>query len=207
MRYGGIDIDEYIRSLYDGRIKLIQLADDCILGDARNILSDNANGSIITPWDDDDWYHKDRLNYMYNFMNTNELNSVVISKVIIYNEINGSAVISYARPWYGSLMYRNEINDGIKYDSMHKGEDFNFTRNIINKDKSSMLLAPHLYVYRFHGANTWDLNHFNILIKTGDPIPYSLTEKIVNAIKFEYELTDDDIIEISSCARSTMIGN
>ena len=51
---------EYLAALRDKRIVYIRPEQAC-LGELRNVAVTHARGTYLAQWDDDDWYHPDRL--------------------------------------------------------------------------------------------------------------------------------------------------
>lgn len=54
-------LDDAIRERCPGDVVIRRLSDDRPLGDVLHALADASDGSIVTKWDDDDWYGVDHL--------------------------------------------------------------------------------------------------------------------------------------------------
>jgi hypothetical protein len=112
-------------------------------------------------WDDDDWYHQDRI--------TIQLQNQVDDKlVLLQNEVvcdlqTGEAKACCAAGWRyggfpGTVLYPSTVDK--RYEAWGKSEDdmflFKLPRLSIDND-------PLLYVRTWNGFNTWDKAHYNMI--------------------------------------------
>src|SRR5262245_50450534 len=60
---GEQDLSEVLYSLSDRHViyRRISPSADNVLGRLRNLALETATGTVIAQWDDDDWYHPERL--------------------------------------------------------------------------------------------------------------------------------------------------
>jgi len=132
------------------------------LGELRNISLDIAKGDYIAQWDDDDWYHADRLTVQANVINKGfeacclessltHINSPEFKNLPFIGTLNGGIP--------GSIMHVN--SKSIRYPDAQKGEDTVYLNNWKKKKYTSINKAfGYLFIRCYHGNNTWDLNHF-----------------------------------------------
>lgn len=159
--------------------------DDESVGNARNLAISKCKGDYICVWDDDDWYHPSRLTFQYNSMQTigKGYNASILMHLLLYNSVTQKAYLSFQYTWENSILCRKEIILQNQYAHRNKGED----THIIAFLEGKKLLhhiddAPFLYVYIYHGENTWNYEHFENFIKKSQLLPKETTETIRKAI-------------------------
>ena len=141
------------------------------LGDLRNISLNLADGEYVCQWDDDDCYHKDRLKSQYEFIINEKVEACVLEQWIVYDCNTRKAYLSNKRFWEGSLLCKTDIARKFIYPSLEKGEDSSLISFLL--DKKMIKLMPnnyHLYIYKYHGKNTWDATHFEQIFKMSEEI-------------------------------------
>lgn len=148
------------------------------LGTLRNYAIANASGSYICQWDDDDWYHPDRIAALMNQILTSGYTAIVQEQIIIFDNKEQKAFLAYRRPWEGSLLCKKAVFTITGYPNMEQGEDTPLITTLLNRKELFVNNQnPHHYIYIYHGNNTWDYGHFKGLIHYSRPLP-----DIVNAI-------------------------
>jgi glycosyltransferase involved in cell wall biosynthesis len=152
----------------DSQILFVERPNDMTLGNARNHLLYKCRGSYICIWDDDDWHHPQRLSKQYNSIKNNvrQYQGSILTRIFLYDYTTDLAYLSFSYPWDGTLLCRKEILLQNPYANRNKGEDthvvpFLHSRGIINFIQDE----PTLYIYTYHGGNTWDYEHFQIFIE------------------------------------------
>src|SRR6267142_4013109 len=68
------------------------------LGELRNISIAHARGEYFCQWDDDDWYHRDRVRVQLAQALTQRQPATFLMNWLIYNEKNSRAYFSQLRP-------------------------------------------------------------------------------------------------------------
>lgn len=148
----------------DIRIKIIatEKQPDQYLGALRNKAIAAASGDYICQWDDDDWYHPKRLSYQYGQLIAKGKAACVLGREIIWDHTTAKAYLSCYRHWEGSLLCSKNIAMQHPYDNYERGEDTPMITALLTKGLlyTDTAITP-LYVYRYHGANTWDYRHFS----------------------------------------------
>jgi tetratricopeptide (TPR) repeat protein len=133
------------------------------LGELRNIAVQNATGEYVAQWDDDDFYHPERLAAQLSEIRRTGRRACVLRRWVIYKD--GRAVVSSYRHWEGSLMCRRA--DMPAYPPLHRGEDTPVIEQLEATGKIAALDRPELYVYAFHGGNTWHGPHWDAALGAG----------------------------------------
>ena len=165
-------------------IKLERDNDESV-GNARNIAIAKCKGDYICVWDDDDWYHPSRLSYQFNSMKTNGVgyNASVLTRVLLFDNTAQKAYLSFPYHWENSLLCRKEIILQNQYSHANRGEDTHIIKFL---DSKRFLYhidnAPFLYVYIYHGENTWDYAHYEHLINKSELLPEKVKEGIISVI-------------------------
>lgn len=165
------------------------------LGQLRNLAIQRASGTYICQWDDDDWYHPERLQYQYRLLIENNAEACVLSREIIFDVHTGNAYLSCRRNWEGSLLCNKEKALAHPYTNLVKGED---TPAIEGLRQNGHLytdtgVTPY-YVYVHHGANTWDYIHFQDFFAFSKIFPEELSTLIATIINAE-TLDAKDLIQ------------
>ena len=154
----------------DEKIKVITPPkDSCLtLGERRNISIQYAKGDYFCVWDDDDWFHNDRLEIQMRSLLESGKPANTLSRLLLYNALTRKAYLSSERFWEGSLLCKTDLfRESLQYPKLDKGEDNDVVMKLVNQNRVDSLFAPYLYTYLFHGANTWDDNHFQHLFHAG----------------------------------------
>lgn len=133
------------------------------LGALRNISIEKATGDLLCQWDDDDFFHPDRLRIQsFPFEISNCIATTLATQFFwfcdrgeLYIRRGGKEGI------HGSIMFRNHL--GFLYDSeIAKGEDTKLIQKLQQQDATSIHCIednPQLFVRTYHGLNTWEFEH------------------------------------------------
>lgn len=132
------------------------------LGELRNIGLEESSGRYIAQWDDDDWYHPERLNTQIEVLEKGYdaccLRSTLMhvhSKKLLNKPFLGS--LRHGVP--GTIVHRGD--PAVSYPNLRRGEDSVF----LNEWQSHRytIVSPkyaYLFVRCYHGSNTWSKVHF-----------------------------------------------
>lgn len=139
------------------------------LGELRNISLEAAKGDLLIQWDDDDWYHADRV----------RLQSEVLQKGAEACCLS-SSLTHIQNSEFKHLPFIGSLNGGIPGSIMHvkdsrirypnylKGEDSVYLESWNNKNFVELPQSmAYLFIRCYHGANTWDLQHFKRRMRNG----------------------------------------
>lgn len=130
------------------------------LGERRNISINHSKGEFICNWDDDDWYHPQRLEYQYDSIATYKVGASMLAYYLIFDATNVQGYMSYFRLWESTIMVSKATIRDIRYPALNKNEDYDFTKQVIMNARVYPLICPELYIYVYHGKNTWNEEHF-----------------------------------------------
>jgi glycosyltransferase involved in cell wall biosynthesis len=154
------------------------------LGELRNIAVEQCNGEYFCQWDDDDWYANNRLQVQMDAIRQSCKPASMLLYWLMYDNVNKSAYLSPFRLWEGSILCKKSIiTPECNYASLIKGEDTILLGNLLNSNSIFPVINPSLYIYVFHGKNTWDHNHFNLYYNRGKQLSDragGLIEEILN---------------------------
>ncbi len=147
------------------------------LGTLRNLAVSAARGRYVCQWDDDDWYHPDRLSEQLAAIRESGRPACVLSRWTCVDAESHRAYISPHRAWEGSLLVERE--QMVAYPDLAHGEDTVAIDLLAERQKLCMLDRPDLYLYTFHNANTWGRSHWTRLLDRSTVVPWSESEDLL----------------------------
>jgi glycosyltransferase involved in cell wall biosynthesis len=157
------------------------------LGELRNFAIRESRGDYFCQWDDDDWCHSQRLELQMNGIKNSFKPACVLVNWIMFDQTREEAYCSSTRAWEGSLLCRKDIiNDDLKYDSLVKGEDTVFISKMLDGRHLFPLIMPTLYIYVYHGNNTWNGDHFKFLFSISQKLSKSASLLIGDILRGKY---------------------
>lgn len=172
----------------DKALKIVNVAPgpDNRLGQLRNLGIAAAEGAYFCQWDDDDWYHPERLQVQYAQLagSAGERLACVLDQWLIYDAVHQQAYRSCIRHWEGSILCDRNFALQHQYQNLEKGEDSPLVNLLLRAGQLQTISNhAHLYIYTFHGANTWDFNHFNGFMRYSQLLPQAQQEAIIQIRK------------------------
>lgn len=198
-----IELVETIEVKSDSDICLvcIKAVPKTVLGELRNIGVRAARGEFICQWDDDDWYHMNRLMEQYVELTKYGREGAVMTQWLVFDSVNRRAYISNARTWEGSILCRKPLLENKSYEQKGIGEDTATIDYLVSIDcLHFMHNVPGLYIYVYHGSNTWNQDHWNYIFKCSTPLSYKDSTNISDILNGKYtvcmaSLLLDEILE------------
>jgi hypothetical protein len=170
---------QYVGTLDDDRIHGIEAPQSPrqTLGALRNLTVAEARGEYVCQWDDDDWYHPDRLTVQLSALRASGRPACVLSRWTCLDVEGRRAYISPRRAWEGSILVERERM--VAYPELARGEDTVAIETLARLQQLHMLDRPELYVYTFHGSNTWEWRHWADLMEKSTVLPWSESQEIL----------------------------
>ena len=165
---GEADLTEIVRqSPQRDSIRYYRLSKDCglNLGQLRTKSIEVADGDWCIQWDDDEWYHPERIERQLREAQVKGVGSSALKWTLMHiNDLKETKNMVFrvdtgiATP--GTLLFRRDA--GVEYRPLARNEDGIFMREI--RDKMGLAVMgkenSHLFIRVFHGANTWEVEHF-----------------------------------------------
>jgi glycosyltransferase involved in cell wall biosynthesis len=165
------------------------------LGELRNIGINKATGTYICQWDDDDWYHPNRLLHQYNALLSNGRHGAILTQWVVYDAVSMQAYISNRRLWEGSILCRKNVLQLKLYEKLHIGEDTDTVNYLAEKDHLHLINSmPELYIYIYHGTNTWHYEHWNYIFQCSDQLPSEDAACITGILDGTYSVSDGGVL-------------
>lgn len=161
---GHTDLSPMLSALPANEVTHISLDPDTdhVLGTLRNIALEKASGDYLTQWDDDDWYHAERLERQAAVLDDGA-DACALEGTLMHLDLPDY----FCHPYVGllddgvpgSIMHRN--TDAVRYPSMHRAEDTAYLEHWLDRDYRLLPASQaHLFIRCFHGRNTWEEEHF-----------------------------------------------
>lgn len=145
------------------RIRVAAADDGLTLGDLRNLSLSLAEGEMVCQWDDDDLYRPDRIRRTAAALVRSGSAAVMLRRLTVWWPERRIVATSPVRNWEGSMVaWRSAVP---AYPSLARGEDTVVMRGLETAGGICQLDAPSLYVYRITGQNTWDIGHFDKILR------------------------------------------
>jgi glycosyltransferase involved in cell wall biosynthesis len=161
------------------------------LGELRNLAVRTARGEYFCQWDDDDWYHVERLSIQYDALVSNYRQACMLTNWIMYDERESQAYFSHFRLWEGSVLCRRRlVNEELQYPVESKSEDTHFTNNLVSRGHVYPLVTAGLYIYTVHGANTWGRDHFESLFEIAQKLCPDTSRLVSGILSGHYSMED-----------------
>lgn len=177
---------QVVMSCRDERIRYYS-APRLPIGELRNMSIDLAAGEYFCQWDDDDWYHTHRLDVQMDGLLKSGKEASVLAYWIMFDTIRKNAYLSPPLMWAGTILCKKSIYEGgARYPGMKKGEDQEFLGKLYALNCAYPIVNPALYIYQFHGNNTWDAKHFNSLFSGSQVLPAYVSSLITKIVSREY---------------------
>jgi glycosyltransferase involved in cell wall biosynthesis len=158
----GAEIAGWIAGLGDESIRYVE-TDKAVLGALRNVSVAAARGDLVCQWDDDDLCHPKRLEVQRDLMRKAGAGAHFLSQWMLWWPERRLLGLSALRPWEGTMLARREIMP--PYPEIPLREDAAVVAEILKNNRVTWNRRPTLYCYVFHGGNSWDRSHFEMLFE------------------------------------------
>jgi glycosyltransferase involved in cell wall biosynthesis len=147
----------------DNSIRIVYLKEKLKMGALRNASINNALGEYCIQWDDDDLYHSDRIEKQYFELISGDYDYCLLKDFMMY--FYNTHILSM-NTWFNDKMVGKPptimFRKNMKYrypDHVQFGEDIEIF-NTTNLKPCILYDMPHLYIYTYHGYNSYDYEHY-----------------------------------------------
>jgi glycosyltransferase involved in cell wall biosynthesis len=158
------------------------------LGGLRNLALERAHGEFLVQWDDDEWYHPQRIEHQMASIDRG-LDAVVLRDTLVHldtgryaQDLFHTRMPSSVTP--GTILHRRSP---IRYPNLPRGEDAAYLYEMEREHALGIAEVPHshLFIRCFHGANTWELEHFYGAFRHGtwNRVCYYLTRYLARDLR------------------------
>jgi len=152
-------LERWVEQLGDKRLCYVRLpAENRSLGELRNIAVERSSGEYITQWDDDDLSDPRRLELQLATIHLLQTDACFLERQQIWWPERRRLALSNRRIWEGSFICLKAKLP--PYPDRSQGEDTPVIQQIVSEGRVAVLDLPQLYVYVFHGANTFAADHW-----------------------------------------------
>lgn len=145
---------------HDARVRPVCIDADDVppLGTLRNRSVAEARGTFIAQWDDDDWHGPARLAMQLDAMRKHRAPACVLTRVTMYDALGRRSWASGDRTWECTLVAQRDAMPA--FPDLQRGEDTPVVAALRDRRMLLGLEFPELYIYTFHGRNTWEFRHW-----------------------------------------------
>lgn len=156
------DVRRYVQGR-GPRIRVVGADPGLSLGDLRNLSVSLAEGDVVCQWDDDDLYRSDRIRLTTAALVRSGRPAAMLRRLTVWWPERRLIATSPPRNWEGSMAaWRRAVPI---YPAMARGEDTVVMKALEASGGIAQLDSPDLYVYRITGQNTWDVPHFEKILR------------------------------------------
>jgi glycosyltransferase involved in cell wall biosynthesis len=198
--------EQVISKIEDKSISSIKIPSNpkLTLGQLRNISIQECKGDFFCQWDDDDWYHRQRLEHQMNSILYSHKPASLLPYWIMFDAMDNQAYMSHMRLWEGSILCNKSLlKEDLAYAHYIRGEDQFFVDKLIAKNLVFPLVMPQLYIYTYDGNNTWDRSHFEFLFKYSQKLSDESSILLKHILEHKYnEQEGSDILSSVSFLES-----
>jgi len=171
----------------DVRIHTVSASPKLTLGELRNISIDVCNGEYFCQWDDDDWYHRERIATQMEGLAKSHQSASILTYWFMFDTGTQQAYLSPNRLWEGSILCRKSALDAsLRYPALPRMEDTVFVNALAARVGIFPQVAPSLYIYEVHESNTWNGKHFKLLLSVSQALPPAVSERIRDVMRDQY---------------------
>jgi glycosyltransferase involved in cell wall biosynthesis len=134
-----------------------------VLGALRNRSLQVASGEYLVQWDDDDWYHPERIERQINVLVEGDYDACCLPSSLMHLDslefLHHPYIGELPEGIPGSIMHRR--SDIIRYPETRRSEDTAYLKDWMKKRYTKLPDDQyHLFIRCYHGRNTWEQQHF-----------------------------------------------
>jgi glycosyltransferase involved in cell wall biosynthesis len=161
---GREDLAPLLADLPSDEVVYLKLAKhpESVLGKLRNVALEAARGDLVAQWDDDDWYHGERLEKQVAVLQQG-YEACALSAALMHLDTEAFVLrpyIGYLRDGVpGSIAHLR--SNAIRYEGLRRGEDTVYLHAWTKRRYAKLPPGDvYLFIRCFHGNNTWEASHF-----------------------------------------------
>ena len=165
------------------RVKVLPANHGLKLGAIRNASIDAAQGTYICQWDDDDWYHNERIMLQYQAVKNSHQPATMLTNIVIYDIDNQQAYFSNFRLWENTLFAEKAALEDVRYQAgLQRHEDHEMMNDLLLQSQIVPTVSTYHYVYVVHGNNVSGQDHFTFLFGNSQPLPQFIADAVQQAL-------------------------
>lgn len=165
------------------------------LGQLRNLAIGIARGEFVCQWDDDDWYHARRLEEQYGQLFDEGCHGSILTQWLVFDSITGKAYVSHMRLWEGSILCKASVLQLKAYEDKPQGEDTATIEYLARLNCLHLMKRyPGLYIYVYHGYNTWSYDHWTAIFKCSTELPADDSKVVANILEGKYTVVEGSLL-------------
>jgi len=182
------------------------------LGQLRNLAIKAARGEFICQWDDDDWYHMSRLEQQYTKLSNERRHGSILTKWMVFDCFTATAYLSNVRLWEGSILCRKSVLQQKEYEDKPLGEDTATIEYLASIDSLYLMdEMPGLYIYVYHGNNSWDFEHWSDIFRCSTALSAEDSSTVAAILNCKYPIGEaslllDEIVQRSYAGNRILAG-
>ncbi len=184
-----LETAELVSRLTDPRIETlaVPVSPKKSLGVLRNLAVESCRGEFFCQWDDDDWYHNERIAFQMYVIEESKRPACALMHWLMFDEKRGRAYVSSRRFWEGSLLCRKDLLRGdLQYANAAIGEDTELMTELVKRSLVFPVFMPKLYVYVYHGGNTFGAEHWRKTFKYGKELSRGASRTLADILEGKY---------------------
>ena len=161
------------------------------LGEKRNLSIRLCRGEYFCLWDDDDWYHPERIQVQLAALSRYHKLACLLTHLLLFDVETEQAYLSQTRLWEGSLLCRTSVvSDALRYESASLVEDSAFVNALIASNLVYPLSAANLYVYERHHSNTSGKKLSLLMYEKGQKLPARSSELLRDVLASRFSMSE-----------------
>lgn len=153
------DIEPWLKNLNQDNIRYLHLPpQEKNLGELRNFAIRQAGGDYVCQWDDDDLHHAHRLDYQMSSLIATNADACFLHRQLFWLPSQRRLGICQYGLLENTILCKKEKAPVYLHEVRQEGTDP--CRDVIAGCNTVFCDRPDLYVYFYHGGNTWGEKHF-----------------------------------------------
>lgn len=182
-----LDTKDYLENLpfnftNENNINFYPLTDQTT-GSARNHIIQKASGEYLCIWDDDDYYHPNRIQEQLTYLKSSNRLATALVSILVYSTKREEVRLGFERitGWEGSLLLHKSIF--TNYEDLTTGEDTPLLIHLDNQKQLALQFNPDLYIYILHDSNTSSVRHLENIFDYSFKLSPKKNREVISLIK------------------------